>query len=557
MADLRTLAEEYPQRTTGSDASNRAALWISESLEQAGLRPHVEGFVRTIDGEERALQNVWARSPGDTRETIVVLANRDVSPLHRQGANSNASGVATLLELARGMSAQRHARSIIFLFTDGDTHGTVGTLAFLEAHPDMRIVAALTLEQLATPQPQRIRLHGWSEGDDMAPAWLWAVAADAGKAEARLPSSVPNIFSQVLHLAVPLGGGNEAPFVERGIPALAVSVSGARATPLDDDVSWVSQSTLRRAGRAVERLTLSIDAATAGLPGAGPGLFFSRHRRLPGLALRFAITVMLMPLVVVTVDLLAAQRRRRQTLGPAWLLYAVRYAPWIAMLVLVYLANLVGLLPGSPGLGVPPDSWIAAQPRYFRLLFLAGILVAIVYYAHVIERMLLRRTPVPREATVTVVHAVLLAVAFLVLTVNPFSIILVLPAALLWPLARYGPWPVSRFPAWAGLLGIGIATAFFAVHLGLGMKVWWYFFVLLEDRTVPAGAALLGAALIACALHLGHHLHKPLSARPDTHRGTREEQRRSRHRSAGGEPPPADEPPQHPLADQSGGQSIP
>jgi len=167
----------------------------------------------------------------------------------------------------------------------------------------------------------------------------------------------------------------------------------------------------------------------------------------------------------------------------------------------------VGLLPGSPGPAIPPDSPIAENPRYLRVLFLVAILIAVVFYAHAVERRLLRRAPVNVESRVAVVHVVLLVAALLILLVNPFSILLVLPAAVLWPLARRGPWPLSRAPAWAGLTGLLVALLFYALSLDLGANAWWYFFLLVEDRTVPAVAALTGAAIIAGALHLGHHLH--------------------------------------------------
>ena len=95
------------------------------------------------------------------------------------------------------------------------------------------------------------------------------------------------------------------------------------------------------------------------------------------------------------------------------------------------------------------------------------------------------------------------------LLVNPFSLILVVPAALLWPLGRKGPWPVSTLPAWGGLVGLAGAFVYFAVHLSLGWSVWWYFFLLLENHTLPAAMALLGVAFVTAAIHLGHHLHRP------------------------------------------------
>jgi len=507
-ADLRTVAEDFPNRTAGSDASNRAAIWISDSVTDIGLDPIVEPFPTTIDGEETSLQNVWAISGRRSAQTIVLVANRDVSSLTREGANDNASGVAALLELARVFSVQRHEKSIVFLWTDGDSYGAVGTKAFIEAHPELDIVTAVAVREVATPGPTRVQLTGWSASENVAPAWLWAAAESAGKAETSLPTPLPNIFSQALHLAVPVGGGSQGPFVEQGVPAITLRVVGRDVPPGDDTTDNVSRSTLTRAGRAVERLVTTVDEQRGQLRAADAGLFFSRHRRMSGTALNFALVVMLIPLAAVTVDLVASRRRRKASLGPAWLLYIIRIAPWLVMLFLLYFTNLVGLLPGSPGPAIPPDSLIADNPRYLRVLLLAAFLVAVVFYAHAVERRFLRRTPVPVENTVTVVHVVLLAAAFLVLLVNPFSVLLLLPAAILWPLARRGPWPVSRAPAWAGLIGLVIALFYFGPQLDLGADVWWYFFLLIEDRTVPAAAALIGAAVIAGALHLGHHLHE-------------------------------------------------
>jgi hypothetical protein len=167
------------------------------------------------------------------------------------------------------------------------------------------------------------------------------------------------------------------------------------------------------------------------------------------------------------------------------------------------------LLPSNPGAAIPPDALMAHSPRYVRSFLLLALLVAVALYAHAIERRLIRRVAVPVENTVAAVHMVLLAVAALALLVNPFSLIIVLPAAVLWPLARSGPWPVSRLPAWGGLAALAAALIYVGAQVHLGWSVWWYFFLLIENRTVPVGVAVLGVAFVTAAIHLGHHLHQP------------------------------------------------
>ena len=137
-------------------------------------------------------------------------------------------------------------------------------------------------------------------------------------------------------------------------------------------MTTTSAATLTKIGRTAERMVTAIDAAASDLPRSGSAVFFSRNRAMPGIAVKLALVVLLLPLVVVTVDLLAASRRRRGRLGPALLLYLLRFAPWLAMLVLVYIANLVSLLPHKPGAAIPPDSLLGAQPALHPFIRAAG-----------------------------------------------------------------------------------------------------------------------------------------------------------------------------------------
>ena len=507
-----TLTQAYTNRVAGSDADARTALWISERLKDLGLEPHFDSFVASIEGKNTPLQNVWAVSKGTgggTSDVILIVAQRDSPPQSVQGADDNASGIGALLELARVFSLQTHARPFVFLWSDGDAYGSLGSRDFAARHSDMNIRAAIALEQVGLAKADSIVLDGWSAGSRVAPPWIWALANSAGKAEAKLVTPLPNFVTQSIRLAAPIGGGSQAPLVAAGIPALTLSAGGTEPPPELDTLTTVSSQTLRRIGRAAERMVTSIDAVVTPLPRSSSSIFFSRSRAMPGVAIELALLVLLVPPGMVALDLLAAARRRRVRLGPAWMLYILRFAPWFAMLLLVYVANLLSLLPSNPGAAIPPDALMAHSPRYVRAFLLLALLIAAALYAHAIERRLVRRVAVPAENTVTVVHVVLLAVAVLALLVNPFSLIIVLPAAVLWPLARSGPWPVSRLPAWGGLAALAAVLIYVGVHVHLGWSVWWYFFLLIENRTLPVGMAVLGVAFVTAAIHLGHHLHRP------------------------------------------------
>lgn len=512
--DLRTLTADFPRRIAGSDTDNQAMLWIGNRLEEIGLRPHFEPFVARIEDRERPLQNIWAESKGSRAEVILLIANRDSPPFSTQGADNNASGVAALLELARVFTLQSHTYRFIFLWSDGDTYGALGTQDFLRKHPEITVRAALALQQVGLAGARSIELEGWSASDSTAPPWLWELASNAGSAEGGIKTPLPTLTSQVLHLAMPVGGGSQAPLVAAGIPALTLRASGTRRPSPDlDTVSTTSARTLTRLGRTTERLVMSIDAVETNVSGSGRAVFFSRGRALPGIAVTLVLLVLLAPLATVVWRLAAAKPHSRR-LGPALFLYLLRIGPWFLMLLLLYFANLTTMLPRSAGVAFSPNSRVAHSPQYLRAFLLAALLALLVLYAHAIEQRFLRRTPVPPEHTVTVVHYALLALAVLALLVNPFTVVLLLPAAICWPLAKPGPWPVSRLPAWLGLIGLGVALIYFGARLHLGWHVWWYFLLLIENRTVPVGAALAGICFVAAAIHLGHHLCRPSQKRP-------------------------------------------
>lgn len=507
MLDLTTLAEEFTGRVAGSDADARAAVWLVKSLERLGLETHIDSFTASIDGENVPLQNVWAVARGTTRGTIIVLANRDSPPRSTQGADANASGTATLLELARVFTLLGHEHTLLFLSTDGDAYGALGARDFVERHETDDVVTVIALRRTAGRDADGLALDGWSPASRTAPPWLWLVSAPAARRAANMDAQLPGVATQVLRLAVPTSSGSHAPFVAAGLPAISLGASTPSPDPTEDTLDAVSGEVLVEVGRTAEKMIVAIDAATDERPGSGGTTFLRRHRTLPGAALTLLLVALFAPLAAVTVDLFAQCRRRRVRRGPAWARAVLHIAPWFVVVGIIYFSNLVGLLPHSPGAVIPPESGLVDDPRYLRVAVLLVALLLGYSYSAAIERRLARRVQVDPCATVFVAHASLLVIAVLVFFVNPYSLLLVVPATALWPLARGGSWTRSILPVYLGLAMIVVALAFFALRLDLGVDVWWYFFLLLENRTIPASATLLGAAFLATAGMLAHTLH--------------------------------------------------
>ena len=520
LVDARTLALQFPGRTPGSDADAAAAVWLVERIKQLGLQAHIDSFTATVDGASVALQNVWTTLPGKVQGTIVVAAGRDSPPRDTQGADDNASGVAAALELARTFTLTAHAHPLLIVWTDGDDYGDLGARAFVARHADLTMVTALVLHRVGAAGTAGLSFDGWSASPLIAPPWLWILTSSAQRSVGGLSAPLPGALVQVLRLAAPVGPGGQGPFVEAGVPAISVGAGGRLPPPQLDVVATLSAATLARIGRGSQAMLASVDASPASLPGSGTTVFFSRFRTLTGRLVVLTLLALALPLAAVTLDLFARARRRKAVLGPAWTHFAIRFAPWLALLLVAYAANLVGLLPGGHGVAVAPDSVIAAHPRLLRVAAFAVLAVLAYAYALLVDRRYVRRAPSPRDDVVLVAHAVLLAAALVTFLVNPFSLLLLLPAAILWPLARPGDWRRSLLPVFAGFAAFAVELLVSAAQLHLGPAVWWYYLVLLENGTVPVPAAVAGAALVAAALMLGRELHARRAAAPPAARPT-------------------------------------
>jgi Peptidase family M28 len=508
-ADLVSIVKDYPQRVAGTDPDNRMGIWVEQQFHAMGLETHVDGFAATVNGKAVALQNVWAISKGRTQGTIMVLANRDVPPLATQGADDNASGVAALLGLAQAFTVTAHDHSIIFLCTTGDAYGALGAHQFVEDHQTDDLYSVIALRDVATRDSTGIALDGWSTAPKTAPPWLWLLAPPAAKQQdVNLSTELPTVAAQILRLAVPASAGSQGPFVAAGVPAITVSAAGPSAPARSDTLDTVSKDTLTRVGTAVQNMMMAVDGTTS--PGAPSGgtIFLTHKATLPGGALAAILSALLLPLVAVAVDLFAHCRRSRVRLRPAFVRAGLHLAPWLVLIAIVYFANLVGLLPHSPDAVIPPDSRLADTPRYLRVIVLIALMLLAYAYAVAVERRLARRVATDARATTFVSHLLLVVIALLLLLVDPFAVLLVLPAAVLWPLARPGGWARSIVPVYLGLLMVPVPLVYYALQLDVGWKVWWYFFLLFENRTIPALAVLLAALFFSTAGVLAHTLHE-------------------------------------------------
>lgn len=148
------------------------------------------------------------------------------------GALDNASGCATLLEVARMLKRSGHVtkRSVIFLFTTAEESGLLGATYFLERPtvPRRKLVANLNIDMFLPIRPIRgITAYGIDESD------LGDVLRRVAKAESL--KVVPDPKPQRRFFV----RSDQYPFIRKGIPALMIDSGATDSVTAAAAQDWV------------------------------------------------------------------------------------------------------------------------------------------------------------------------------------------------------------------------------------------------------------------------------------------------------------------------------
>jgi len=136
---------------TGSAANARVRDYLIQQLEQQGLDPQVQrtsiaSLVDIFSGPYAAgtIENIAARLKGTASTGVVLLMAHYDSVGAAPGATDDGSGVVTLLEIIRALKSSPPLRNdVIFLFTDGEELGEVGSQGFVSEHPWAKEISAV------------------------------------------------------------------------------------------------------------------------------------------------------------------------------------------------------------------------------------------------------------------------------------------------------------------------------------------------------------------------------------------------------------------------------
>lgn len=224
MVHVRAIAQR--PHPAGSAEHARVHDYIVAQLNQLGLATEIQQapsigeypipFGATYHVAAR-VRNIIARLPGRSSTRPVLLMAHYDSVQASPGANDDGTAVAALLETARALRASERplANDVLFLFTDAEEVGLLGSKAFFERSPlKQQLGAVLNFEARGT--------HG--------PVLMFETGPGNGWLIRELASTVPNAFASSLFDAVYQYLPNMTDFTlakSAGIPGLNFAYIGS------------------------------------------------------------------------------------------------------------------------------------------------------------------------------------------------------------------------------------------------------------------------------------------------------------------------------------------
>ena len=237
----RQITEAAPVRTPGSEGDGAIADLVAKRF--AGVREGQvaeQRFDHNFEGEDVELRNLVLTLPGESARSVVVLAARDSAS--GPGAASSAAATATLLELVDKLRTSSHAKTLVFVSTDGGSDGAAGAREFVERYPEPDLIdGAVVLWQPGSATPREPSLLDTSDGSQSPSAQLVRTAERALTEQAGRQPRLEGAFGELARLALPSGLGEQAVLIEQDIDAVGLSSAGERplavAADQPDDLS--------------------------------------------------------------------------------------------------------------------------------------------------------------------------------------------------------------------------------------------------------------------------------------------------------------------------------
>ena len=143
--DVQTLSSDsFEGRKTGSAGNFKAADYITNRFDKIGLKSYNENYkhpfiIRNRRNEQIKGINLIGYIKGKSEKVIIISAHYDHVGINNSeifnGADDNASGVATILASAKYFSENKPKNTLLFIAFDAEEIGLQGAYSFLNNPP--------------------------------------------------------------------------------------------------------------------------------------------------------------------------------------------------------------------------------------------------------------------------------------------------------------------------------------------------------------------------------------------------------------------------------------
>ena len=244
---FRAALEKLP---TG-DTKMRATMRLSDPIHQTIKLRNIAGVLR---GSDPQLKDSY----------VVVSANYEGFPTRRfgadtifNGANTNASGVAAMLETAKALASGKPKRSILFVAASGETPDGAGSKHYRE-HPLVPIgktIACINLMQLGRTDS--------TDGPKLGSAAITGFKRDgipASFATAGAPTGVTFYEDKAQDAEDGPGRGFKPIFLDKGVPShtIYVAFSHPEVRRMSDEAGKLDYDNMAKVTRGIVAGLLSI-----------------------------------------------------------------------------------------------------------------------------------------------------------------------------------------------------------------------------------------------------------------------------------------------------------
>ena len=485
-------ADPHSDAGTASDRGLATAVATRLRTSAIGFTVLSDDYDAATPRGQRSLVNVVATRPGTAsgEGAIVVAAPR---------AGTGRAGLAStamLVELGRVLGGETLQRTVVLASVDG-VAGARRLAQTLRGPID----AVVVLGDVGSTHVTSPVVLPWSGREALASAALRNTLATAFSAQTGIRAGAPDILSQLAHLAFPLTISAQAPFGDRGIPAVELSVSGERGPGADDLAAGAG-----RLGAIGQGVLSTVSALDSTGPVAAPSAYVVVDRQVvPSWAIALFVLALIVPVVLTTIDGLARARRRRHPLVGGLRAVLAAACPFLAAAAVLVIGGAVGMLPVVPDAPAPSEVAVSAG----AIAVMAFALLAALACAALIRPAFVALARDGEEGAHDGVAAatmlIMCVVAGLVWIADPLAAALLVPALhlWLWALDRHLPLPaIARVVMiLVGLLPTAALVVFYAHLLGFGAgPLAWEAVLLLSGHATSWVAAIEWSIVLGCLI---------------------------------------------------------